>query len=1484
MAVAVFATAVVMIASASGGAAAAAAFDSRAAVAGAGSVPLGTEQVGLRTERSRTWARADGTRVTRIDRDPVNVLDASGQWQPIDNRLRRSAGRWVNGVGRYRLELPERIGNGPLRVEAEGRWVSLAPRGLRSSVGAVEGSRATFADVAEGVTLRWTAGNGAVKEDLLLAHAEAANSFQFALRASDGLGLRPRADGSIAVIDVAGKPAFVLAAPVAYDAKGAVSPAGAAVMSAQREAGGWRVTLRLAREWLQAPERAFPVALDPTIHVGLYGILDCTIWKTQTSSMCSRELAVGREISGEEYRALLKFDVSNAVPAGAEIVSAHLQLLAWAGRDGDSDMRQLGAYRVTQPWTSDASWTMRTASSSWTTAGGDVATPVEASVRVPQHWDWARWDITRLARGWIEGDIANHGVLLRDDGPGDGPTIWFLSSETDTYGDSGLYIVYEPRGGVRRGHAYDTYELTDRSSLSVNVADGNLLLSSQDLEITGTGLDLSMQRFYNSRDGATGELGQGGRFSIGRDVELEECVVDGTAQSRCMIAPSGFRARFEREADGGYKTPPGMNATLKRNGDGTFTLTDHRSGQKMHFLAQASSYMSSIEDRHDNRIRFAYTANGLLKITDTQGRTVNATLNANGDIATITDPTSRQWRYDYHSGTRRLWKVTAPDGTDTEYYYDPQGRLTSIIDPRGSQILIGYDAQQRVASIKRQVSDNRTEDVTTTYVYGSPTSPCDGSGSDAHKGKTVLTDPRGKATTYCWDSRGRVRKTEDADGNRRSKTYTSNDDVATFTDLEGTAAGTFQFNYDSSTNNLAGGQGAAGEVFGIGYCGQTAEPACHAYEQAQHQPTSVTSPNGSKTHMSYNASGDMVRMGASTAGAANSVDLEYRDGSSGEPDDGQLEWAEDGRDNRTTFGYDANGNLNEIDPPGSELGKTTFTHDALSRVTSVRDGRHQNASGPKQIQSIGYDGVDRVKRVDYGDGSWFAFSYDPNGNLASRSDSFGNTTTYVYDRRNLRLSEDLPGTAFNGYTYDAAGNLATLTDAGGTVSYGYDNINRVTSVTQPGGATIMLAYNDDDRHSTITFPGGIWQRTHTDKSHKTTSMVVRNASGTLLRQLDYDYDDNAFCAGTTTAQRTLVQKVTDHNNRTTCYEYDVLDRLSYTETRNSAGSLVESFDYDFDGASNRTKKVRQTTSGSSTTSYAYNSANQLCWRAAGNHASVCGSPPAGATDYDYDESGNEIDEQGGRASTYDIRNRLVNVSGTAFGYLTATNGELISVGAIALQNNLLGLGRQDSTSYTRTPEGAVLGQRGPSSTEYYLRDRLDSTIGLVSGTTIVRDYSYDPDGNASTTGTGATTNIRFAGGHTTNGLYHFGARYYDPQIGRWTQPDPLQQPGDVRQANRYTYAGANAVNFVDPTGDSFLGLDDFGDVAETAGEIGATAALAVGTVAVTALGTYGTYMCFTTVGLVDAPHCLMAAAATYAVASAGTYATANVAAQIPEDN
>jgi len=58
----------------------------------------------------------------------------------------------------------------------------------------------------------------------------------------------------------------------------------------------------------------------------------------------------------------------------------------------------------------------------------------------------------------------------------------------------------------------------------------------------------------------------------------------------------------------------------------------------------------------------------------------------------------------------------------------------------------------------------------------------------------------------------------------------------------------------------------------------------------------------------------------------------------------------------------------------------------------------------------------------------------------------------------------------------------------------------------------------------------------------------------------------------------------------------------------------------------------------------------------------------------------------------------------------------------------------------------------------------------------------------------------FAGGlyDADTGLVRFGARDYDPVVGRWTSKDPILFAGG--QANLYVYVGGDPINFIDPSG------------------------------------------------------------------------------------
>ncbi|MCS7001096.1 MAG: RHS repeat-associated core domain-containing protein, partial [Candidatus Kapabacteria bacterium] len=102
----------------------------------------------------------------------------------------------------------------------------------------------------------------------------------------------------------------------------------------------------------------------------------------------------------------------------------------------------------------------------------------------------------------------------------------------------------------------------------------------------------------------------------------------------------------------------------------------------------------------------------------------------------------------------------------------------------------------------------------------------------------------------------------------------------------------------------------------------------------------------------------------------------------------------------------------------------------------------------QQSITYSYDPLYRLRRADYSDGRYFAYTYDAVGNRLTQA-TLTTTTVYTYDAANRLINVN--GVA---YTWDANGNL--LLD--GVSTYTYDAANRLTSVTQ-GTNTYTFAYN-----------------------------------------------------------------------------------------------------------------------------------------------------------------------------------------------------------------------------------------------------------------------------------------------------------------------------------------------------------------------------------------------------------------------------------------
>jgi hypothetical protein len=108
--------------------------------------------------------------------------------------------------------------------------------------------------------------------------------------------------------------------------------------------------------------------------------------------------------NGRIVRSLIKFDLGS-LPANAAVQSAKLRVYYGGYWDYPNRVRTVTAYRITGDWTeSEVTWDNKPSPS---TAYGSVDIPANAD------WGWRELDVRDLVQSWVNGSIANQGVMLR---------------------------------------------------------------------------------------------------------------------------------------------------------------------------------------------------------------------------------------------------------------------------------------------------------------------------------------------------------------------------------------------------------------------------------------------------------------------------------------------------------------------------------------------------------------------------------------------------------------------------------------------------------------------------------------------------------------------------------------------------------------------------------------------------------------------------------------------------------------------------------------------------------------------------------------------------------------------------------------------------------------------------------------------------------------------------------------------------------------
>ena len=596
----------------------------------------------------------------------------------------------------------------------------IQPQKIRSSV--------AFDNVMDGVSLLYQNYGYNVKESIIIEKPQEQYAYSFVLNLQ---GLTPmlEADGSVLLRGADGEPVYVIPAPYLADADGATSLEDAAY-KLERISGGYLLTVEADPEWMNAPERAYPVTLDPTILLHNKGnVLTTYVRYAAPNSVAPN--AADQYCGYIEDRSYGSCDIymklnlpeipNGCVPLQAKIALYHAGFFAsnhFGGAAPDGNL------------TVEAHICDGTVSNVSSLTWNDVYAGALSFDRTILDYqkvskgtlgEYITWDISRAI---VERSVTGSetiGLILETMDCIENYRVANLIGSG--YHDHSPYfaVYYRNPVGLESYYTYQEASAGKAGDLSIHNFTNQFTLDRADVSLSLEPASYALRHIYNSAtSGIEFSNNEAGgihtcdytsmQVGVGWKLSAQQTVVECKVGDETYLVyndEDGTEHYFSETATNTYEDEDGLSLKIVKSTSGGNTIYTMTDMDKYHTWVFHNGYLISVTDNNSNTVYFAYNAayssggsawkpvkgsasNRLVQIVmdinsgnNEKSRTLQtvANLTYSGDrLSSVTDYAGRSTNYSYDSGGH-LTQVTYADGTSVSYAYNGSGgRLSTLYD------------------------------------------------------------------------------------------------------------------------------------------------------------------------------------------------------------------------------------------------------------------------------------------------------------------------------------------------------------------------------------------------------------------------------------------------------------------------------------------------------------------------------------------------------------------------------------------------------------------------------------------------------------------------------------------------------------------------------------------------------------------------------------------------------------------------------------